>query len=156
MSTRSGVTERGRPDSNRRMCTQVRQFNLERLSPSSFGVDQVDDSVSPYRIRLTGVFVSETVDNQPRPLTVERLSDTSSDLGHCVRPFTVELEIATRGSRSTLRALRDPGCVRKAIRSPSKPTHRGRCDARHRVAPWRGGHSSRQRTGCAPFLGASS
>jgi len=34
-------------------------------------------------------------------------------------------EIATRGSSPRLRALRDPGEVRNAIRSPSSPTHTG-------------------------------
>jgi hypothetical protein len=34
-------------------------------------------------------------------------------------------EIATRGSAARLRALREPGPVRKAMRSPSMSTHTG-------------------------------
>ena len=60
------------------------------------------------------------------------------------------IEIATRGSRSMLRAFSEPSWVKKTTLSPSSPAQTRRSAASRRAAASRGGRSSAPRTAPGP------
>ena len=73
-------------------------------------------------------------------VALDRLGHPAADLRHRVRALVRSTtEIATAGRAPRLRALREPGWVKKAIRSPSSGTRPGRSAARRSGARSRRG-----------------
>jgi hypothetical protein len=95
------------------------------LRPRVIDFDQEEHAIRPQGVRLAEVFVRHSIDDRPGLVAVQDLDDVPRTRAIEFGSSCFVTEIARRGSRLRLRALRDLGEVRNAMRSPCMSTHTG-------------------------------